>query len=162
MNEGGSTYIRIWSKLFIDFVPCNFLRDINMQKESNVHHHLCFCHFPRNQKIWICLKTNKKSESARKPKKSESAWNPKKSEPAWRWCLARSGELAPPHSSSADVSQSIVTTFSLRSRYDMWRNHDMMTICAYDSEHDPRQYEGKRSCLFQFVFWKNISGKYRK
>ena len=50
MNEGGSTYIRIWSKLFIDFVPCNFLRDINMQKESNVHHHLCFCHFHPNQK----------------------------------------------------------------------------------------------------------------
>ena len=53
--------------------------------------------------------------------------------------MARSGELAPTHSSSADVSQSIVTTFSLRSRYDMWGNHDMMTISAYDSEHDPLQ-----------------------
>ena len=75
MNEGGSTYIRIWSKLFIDFVPCNFLRDINMQKESHVHHHLCFCHFHPNQKN--LRKKTKKSESARKPKKSESAWNPK-------------------------------------------------------------------------------------
>ena len=162
MDEGGSTYVRIWSKPFIDFVPCNFLRDINMQKESNVHHHLCFCHFHPNQKIWICLKTNKKSESARKPKKSESAWNPKNLNllevkvvlGTERWTCPS------PHSSSADVSQSIVTISSLRSRYDMWRN--MMTICAYDSEHDPRQHEGKRSCLFQFVFWKNISRKYRK
>ena len=34
----------------------------------------------------------------------------------------------------------------------------MMTICAYDSEHDPRQYEGKRSCLFQ----ENTGNKRRK
>ena len=74
------------------------------------------------QKIWTCLKVVLGTE---------------------RWTCPS------PHSSSADVSQSIVNTFSLRSRYEMWRNHDMMTICAYDSEHDPRQYEGKRSCLFQ-------------
>ena len=36
-----------------------------------------FFHFHPNPKILICLKTNKKSESARKPKKSESAWKPK-------------------------------------------------------------------------------------
>ena len=105
----------------------------------------------------ICVK-NKKIRICSKTKKIRICLKPKKSEPAWRWRLARSGELAPTHSSSADVSQSIVTTFSLRSRYDMWKNHDMMTICAYDSEHDPRQYEGKRSCLFQ----ENTGNKRRK
>ena len=77
----------------------NIKEGIKRQQYNNV----------KPKKIWICLK-------------------PKKSEPAWRRCLARSGELAPPHSSSADVSQSIVNISSLRSRYDVWRNHDILCV----------------------------------
>ena len=130
---------------------------INMQKESikrqqynNVHHHLCFCHFHPNQKN---LRKNQKN-----PNLLENQKNPNLLETQKIWTCLKVALGTERWTCPYSLIFCWRLTIHCQHFFKIWHVEESWYddfLCAYDSEQDPLQHEGKRSCLFQFVFWKN-------
>ena len=124
----GPTYIRIWSKPLIDFV---YIHKHAKRKHKKATIQQCKTKKNLNlletQKIWTCLKAVLGTER----------WTcPYSLIFCWRLTIH---------------CQHFFFEIKIWNAEESWYDD---YLCAYDSEHDPLQHEGKRSCLFQFVFWK--------
>ena len=156
MNEGGSTYIRIWSKPLIDFV---YIHKHAKRKHKKATIQQCtpsfvFLSFPSEPKN-LNLRKNQKN-----PNLLENQKNPNLLETQKIWtCLkvALGTEWWTCPYSLIFCWRLTIHCQHFFFEIKIWNAEESWYddyLCAYDSEHDPLQHEGKRSCLFQFVFWK--------